>query len=348
MLLEFIHLTCYYIGIISLQNIFCSESVHMKTFIKISGSIVMMILVVSLIIGCGQTIKLTPEELAAINNTEELHAGSLAAFEIPIPTAPGTLTEGNDTVVIDYSNTHEGYVIAKYTGTSEQSLKIAVTSPQEDQYFYTFRNCGSLEVIPLAEGPGTYKICVYQNIGGVNYERILSFDVDVDFDDDHAPFLRPSQFVNYGRDSHLVALAYHLTKDAGNTDEKISAIYEFVVNNFVYDYNLAATVPSGYLPNLDEVLNNKKGICFDYAALVTAMLRSQGIPTMLEIGYHGDEYHAWISVLCHDVGWIENRYHHNGEDWSMLDPTVESGARRANVTRQEARDDDEYSVMFNY
>ena len=41
------------------------------------------------------------------------------------------------------------------------------------------------------------------------------------------------------------------------------------------------------LPSVDETLKTKKGICFDYAALMTAMLRSQGIPTKLEIGYQG-------------------------------------------------------------
>jgi len=308
----------------------------------------LVMFIIAFAFGCNKSTGLTPEEQSAIENAEALHAGSTAAFEIPIPTAPGTLTESNDSITVDYSNTHEGYITAKYTGTSESTLKIAVTAPQEDQYFYTFRNCGSLEVIPLAEGPGTYMICIYQNIGGINYERVMSFNVDVSFDDEHAPFLRPSQFINYNKESHLVALAYELTREVDTTDDKISAIYEFVVENFDYDYNLAANVPSGYLPDLDAVLNDKKGICFDYAALVTAMLRSQGIPTMLEIGYHGEEYHAWISVLCRDAGWIENRFSHNGEEWSMLDPTVESGARKVNVTRQEAINDADYSVMFNY
>ncbi len=35
---------------------------------------------------------------------------------------------------------------------------------------------------------------------------------------------------------------------------------------------------------------------------MTAMLRSQGIPTKLEIGYSGEAYHAWISTWIDGVG----------------------------------------------
>ena len=314
---------------------------------KIVYKIVLSVVVFGLVVGCGGA-NLTPQERAVRRNADVLYAETMAAFEIPMPFAPGVLVESNDKVSIDYSNTHEGYVIVRYKGSDEIILRVVVTAPHDEQYIYTLRDCGSDEVIPLAEGDGVYVVAVYENLEGDVFTKILSVTVDVAMGYEHAPFIRPNQFVDYSRASNLVILAYELTKNAESTDDKISAVYGFVADNFVYDYDLARSVPSGYLPNLDNVLDVKKGICFDYAALVTAMLRSQGIPTMLEIGYHGDEYHAWISVLCSDAGWIENRFHHNGVDWSMLDPTLESGARRAHVTRQEAIDDDEYRVRFNY
>ena len=42
------------------------------------------------------------------------------------------------------------------------------------------------------------------------------------------------------------------------------------------------------------------------APLMAAMLRSQGIPTRLEIGYSKDAYHAWVSVYIEDIGWIDS------------------------------------------
>ncbi len=35
---------------------------------------------------------------------------------------------------------------------------------------------------------------------------------------------------------------------------------------------------AGYLPDVDSILQEKKGICFDYAALMATMLQSQNIP----------------------------------------------------------------------
>jgi len=78
------------------------------------------------------------------------------------------------------------------------------------------------------------------------------------------------------------------------------------------------------------------------------MLRSQGIPTRLEIGYHGQQYHAWISKYCDINGWIENRYHYDGNEWYRMDPTEESNERKTHTSRQHARDDDEYRLMYNY
>ena len=106
--------------------------------------------------------------------------------------------------------------------------------------------------------------------------------------------------------------------------EKVAAIYNYVVRTLSYDYDKAATVQSGYLPNLDEVLRAKKGICFDYAALMTGMLRSQGIPCKLVIGYAGTVYHAWISVWSEDTGWIDSAIYFNGTTWQRMDPTFAS------------------------
>ena len=65
-----------------------------------------------------------------------------------------------------------------------------------------------------------------------------------------------------------------------------------------------------YLPDVDSTLSEKKGICFDFAALMCCMLRSQGIPTQLVIGYADACYHAW------------NRVYVDGQ-WRLIDTTSE-------------------------
>ena len=70
------------------------------------------------------------------------------------------------------------------------------------------------------------------------------------------------------------------------------------------------------------MLEKKSGICFDYASLMCALLRSQNIPTKLVVGYSGTAYHAWISVHLEETGWVDNIIQFDGEHWSLMDPTL--------------------------
>ena len=57
---------------------------------------------------------------------------------------------------------------------------------------------------------------------------------------------------------------------------------------------------------------------------MTAMLRSQRIPTRVEVGYAGTAYHAWISTFVEEVGWVNGMIKFDGHDWSLMDPTFAS------------------------
>jgi len=309
---------------------------------KLLSKVLILLFMVVLVAGCSQ---------GGNTHTSDIDTAQSSAqnvYIIPMPTASGVDVEANDRAVLDYSNIHHGYVVAKFIGSSDAALRVVVVAPHGEMYIYSLSDGGLPEVIPLTEGDGDYRIGIYENLQADQYAMVVSINVNVVLEDEFAPFLRPNQFVNFTSESELVALAADLTKDAKTTKDKILAIYNYVVDNFSYDYELAASVKSGYLPDLEEVLHKREGICFDYSALLTAMLRSQGIPAMLDIGYHGEQYHAWISIYCEEEGWIDSRYHHDGEEWSMMDPTVESGERKTHNSRQDARDDNSYRLMYNY
>ena len=72
---------------------------------------------------------------------------------------------------------------------------------------------------------------------------------------------------------------------------------------------------------MDEILTSGTGICLDYAAVMAAMLRSQSIPTRLEVGYAKDAYHAWISVYTKETGWLNGIISFDGKTWTLMDPT---------------------------
>ena len=84
--------------------------------------------------------------------------------------------------------------------------------------------------------------------------------------------------------------------------------------------------PTGYTSDVDAILASGTGICLDYAAVMASMLRSQRIPTRLEVGYAQDAYHAWISTYVEDQGWVNGMIHFDGKNWSIMDPTFAANA----------------------
>ena len=92
-------------------------------------------------------------------------------------------------------------------------------------------------------------------------------------------------------------------------------------------------------PIEDFFSNHRKGHCELYAAALTLMLRSQGIPARLVVGFHGSEYnsvtksyfvrgtdaHAWVEVYLRPKDCTPQMNFDGaagpGGAWKMLDPT---------------------------
>ena len=236
--------------------------------------------------------------------------------------APGVLVKSSGKVVIDYSNTKDGYVMVCYNSPTDKKLKAQVQGPTTT---YTYNlTPEKWAAFPLSDENGDYKITVLQNTSGSKYAALISLSVSVQMTDEFAPFLRSNQYVDFDAAPNAVAKAAQLTAEILDPLKKVEKVYDFVVGNLTYDTQLAATVKSGYLPELDKVLEKRKGICFDYAALMTGMLRSQGVPAKLVVGYAGTVYHAWISVWSETDGWIDGVIWFDGDSWQRMDPTFAS------------------------
>ena len=117
-------------------------------------------------------------------------------------------------------------------------------------------------------------------------------------------------------------LSFSLTEKAKTQLERVYLIYNYIIDNIDYDYDKLDEARSSYiLPIIDETLDNKKGICFDYASLMSAMLRVQQIPTKVITGYVDDGYHSWVEVYIEGEGWINPQIYFNSEEWKLVDPT---------------------------
>ena len=264
------------------------------------------------------------------------------------PVASGKDVKQNTKAVVDSSNKQDGYIMVKYIGGGSSNIKVLITSPSQVTYTYNLNKDGTYEVFPLSGGNGTYSVGVYKNISGTQYSTEFTTSLAVSLKDAYAPFLVPNQYVNYNSGTLAVKKAAELVAGTTNTLNKVERVYDYVIKNFTYDKQLAATVQSGYLPNLDSVWNKKTGICFDYAATVTAMLRSQKIPTQLVIGYTGQAYHAWISVYAAETGWVEGVIYFDGKTWKLMDPTFASSGKSSDSIMQYIGDGKNYSAKFLY
>ena len=270
-----------------------------------------------------------------------------AGSYVRTPIASGVTVYKNDKATLDASNTSEGYVMVKYTG-SVGKIKVQITKSGSETYTYDLNNSGVYEVFPLSEGNGSYQVKVFENIQGNQYSQAFSQSVDASITNTFGPFLYPNQYVNFNSASAAVKKGAEIS--AGATDQLgvVSAVYNYVVTNLTYDTAKASSVQSGYLPNVDVVLAQKKGICFDYAALMTAMLRSQDIPTKLVVGYTGNLYHAWINVYLDGQGWVDNIIYFDGNSWKLMDPTFASSANQSKEIMQYIGNGANYKAKYSY
>ena len=277
-------------------------------------------------------------------STPEAAASSTQGYPMPAfqdSVYDASAAEGNDSVRIDLSHTSLGYVAV--SARSEPRLKFRVILG-DIVYTHDLPGDGTPTIYPLQSGDGTYTLQVFQNISGKQYALLYETTAQVALLDAFEPFLRPSQTVNYTADSQCVALMAQLAQGCTTDAEAAAAVYRYLTENISYDYDKAANVQDGYLPDPDATLAQGKGICFDYAALAAAMLRSAGIPTKLVKGYVGDVYHAWNLIYLKNEGWVTVEIKANTDNWQRIDTTfAATGADTSFLTN-----DANYVTRYTY
>ncbi|MCR5501607.1 MAG: transglutaminase-like domain-containing protein [Lachnospiraceae bacterium] len=236
------------------------------------------------------------------------------------PTSPGDVVFENELVSVDASNSSEGYITVTYLGDSSL-VKLQVTGPDYMTYTYDITD-NEPEIFPISAGNGGYTIGVYENVEGNQYATIFTEESEFNITNEKGAFLYPNQYVKFDENSEPVRAAVDIVKDAHDDLEAITCVYNYMINNITYDLEKAENIESGYIPDIDHIWEIKTGICLDYAAVMTSMLRSQRIPTRMEVGYAGEAYHAWISCYAENIGWINGLVEFDGKDWSLMDPTV--------------------------
>lgn len=266
-------------------------------------------------------------------------------IQVLTPDSPGTVTVGTDPLMLDFSNADQGY----FTGilSSEDTLiNIQVIGPDEVTYKYFLEEPDVTTAFPFTAGDGEYIILAFEHIGNDQYISLFNHVLDVTLENEYLPFLYPNQYVDFSEESEAVSLAESLSEEASTDLEALELIYTYVTEHISYDDEKAATVETGYLPDIDETLRTGRGICFDYAALTVSMLRSLFIPARLEIGYSSDVRHAWIDVYIESMGWVEKAIEFNGDEWKLMDPTFASAAGGSEGIQDYIGDGSNYTLQY--
>jgi len=131
--------------------------------------------------------------------------------------------------------------------------------------------------------------------------------------------------------------AKDLTSGVSSHEAKLKKIYNYVVSNIRYDYDKLANLPSTYVPVIDNTYKSKSGICYDFASLTAAMLRSVGVPTKLVMGYADgvEGYHSWNEVYV-------------GGKWVLIDTSYDSQMRENGASYSMSKSKSKYQSTKVY
>lgn len=207
----------------------------------------------------------------------------------------------------------------------------------DSKYYYSINK--TEEIVPLQLGSGEYKLFFLENVSGNKYKILEKKQINVDIEDDMSIYLQSAQPVEWSQDMEAIKLAKELTKDINNDKDKIKVIYEYIIENIKYDSEKIQNINDNYIPNIDNTLQEKKGICYDYSSLYGAMLRSLNIPTKLVKGNKNDidVYHAWNEVYIKEEG-----------KWVTIDTTYDATMKENGTSYDMIKDNKEYEKIREY
>ena len=117
-------------------------------------------------------------------------------------------------------------------------------------------------------------------------------------------------------DPRIPALAKLITSRAGNPYDQARALESYLRNNYGYTLDLSGTPQADPLAYF--LFSRRAGHCEYFAAAMTVMMRSLGVPARYVNGFLSGEYnelggdfiirardaHSWVEVFFPDYGWI--------------------------------------------
>lgn len=229
----------------------------------------------------------------------------------------------------------KGIIGIEYNVQSSTKTKLQIAKGA-DRYTYNLTR-DQQEFFPLQLGNGEYVVSIVEQVSGTKYKVVAESTVTLHLNDSNLVYLNSVQNVNWNDTNQAIIKAKELTKNKSTDIEKVTAIYHYIISNIKYDQSLMFNVTTDYLPQIDNTLLRRQDICYGYASLFAAMLRSENIPTKLVMGNskYVKTYHAWNEVF------IDGR-------WITIDTTVDAGWNGTTTKFDMIKDNSNYVVAKQY
>ena len=109
----------------------------------------------------------------------------------------------------------------------------------------------------------------------------------------------------------IVGKATSLIQGLTNVYDRFSSLFNFVSDDTLFPYNFSVSEIVGssseHVRGALWCLRNRQGVCWDFACLLVALLRSIGIPAKVCSGVTLSDspgLHAWTEVYLPRIGWV--------------------------------------------
>ena len=279
--------------------------------------------------------------IAAVTNiaaSDELDA--IFAEKLPGPMLPPD-EKPDEIICTDYTSL--GLLRICYVNEKpDKKIKLEVSCGSNLIYYNLAAN-GGIEDFPLQYGDGEYMARIMEQIDGKEYYAAEYRTFDVMLDDEYRVYLNSVQNIDWDYDMEPIHDVRYIVADSlGESDALLpdctDDIYNYVVDNIRYDADKVFDLLYDYLPDIVGTYTTSEGICYDYASLFAAMLRSVGIPTKLVKGYASyapDTYHAWNEV------YIEG-------EWITVDTTRDATLHSSGIHYDMRKAGEDYTTVYEY
>jgi hypothetical protein len=223
----------------------------------------------------------------------------------------GEIADEIDEVFIDTSSASEGFVGVSVFSDRRVKVKVGYGAAPRQYDIYDVKNDGSVNFFPVTKaGSDQVTIEVMRKVSDdpedLYYIQIGRAAQSYELSDSRVPYLEANVYVPYDSNSECVQIASKIAAECNTEAEFIDKTSRFIMDALEYSENSSLAVKNGHIINPDEILHTGKAVCYEYAVLTAAMMRSQGIPTKVCVGKvdNSATSHAWNEVYVEGTGWM--------------------------------------------